>query len=117
MYDICTYKYISIQLVGLHDSDFSKSILLTADPPRCRPTAADLVYQTQASLFNGLQQLLVSCLSMAQHGDLVDPIGSMYGIFSYIYHKNHLNVGIYIYIPSMDPMGMNFGVSTCHSVG
>ena len=27
----------------------------------------------------------------------------MYGIFSYIYHKNQPNVGIYI--PYMDPMG------------
>ena len=34
------------------------------------------------------------------------PIGSMYGIFTYIYHKNQPNVGIYIYIPYMDPMGM-----------
>ena len=28
----------------------------------------------------------------------------MYGIFTYIYHKNPLNVGIYI--PYMDPMGI-----------
>ena len=32
------------------------------------------------------------------------PIGSMYGIFPYIYHKNQPNVGKYI--PYMDPMGM-----------
>ena len=32
-----------------------------------------------------------------------NPIGSMYGIFTYIYHKNQPNVGIYI--PYMDPMG------------
>ena len=31
------------------------------------------------------------------------PIGSMYGIFTYIYHKNQPNVAIYI--PYMDPMG------------
>ena len=93
MYDIC--KYIHTQLVGLRDSYFSKSKLLATAPPRGRPTAADLVYQTQTSLFNGLQQLLVSCLSMAQHGDLVNPIGSRYGIFTY--HKNHLNVWVYIY--------------------
>ena len=35
------------------------------------------------------------------------PIVSMYGIFSYIYHKNQPNVGIYI-IPYMDPMGYVF---------
>ena len=32
------------------------------------------------------------------------PIGSMYGIFTYIYHKNQLSVDKYT-IP-MDPMGM-----------
>ena len=32
------------------------------------------------------------------------PIGSMYGIFTCIYHKNQPNVGIQ-YIPYMDPMG------------
>ena len=32
------------------------------------------------------------------------PIGSMYGIFTYMYHKNQLNVGKYI--SPMDPMGM-----------
>ena len=31
------------------------------------------------------------------------PIGSMYGIFTYIYHKNQLNVGEYT--SPMDPMG------------
>ena len=31
------------------------------------------------------------------------PRGSMYGIFTYIYHKNQLNVGIYV--PYMDGMG------------
>ena len=31
------------------------------------------------------------------------PIPSTYGIFSYIYHKNQPNVGIYM--PYMDPMG------------
>ena len=35
------------------------------------------------------------------------PIGSMYGIFTCIYHKNQPNVGVQ-YIPYMDPMG--FGV-------
>ena len=30
----------------------------------------------------------------------IKPIGSMYDIFTYIYHKNQLNVGIY-----MDPVG------------
>ena len=30
------------------------------------------------------------------------PIGSMFGIFTYIYHKNQPNVGIYM--PCMDPM-------------
>ena len=29
----------------------------------------------------------------------------MYGIFTYIYHKDQRNVGIYIYIPYMDHMG------------
>ena len=33
-----------------------------------------------------------------------NPIGSMYGIFTYIYHKNQPNVGKYT-IP-MDPMGI-----------
>ena len=32
-----------------------------------------------------------------------DPIGSMYGIFTYIYHTNQLNVGEYT--SPMDPMG------------
>ena len=32
------------------------------------------------------------------------PIGSMYGIFTYIYHKNQPNVGKYTY--PMDPMGL-----------
>ena len=31
------------------------------------------------------------------------PIGSMYGIFTYIYHKNQPNVGVYT--SPMDPMG------------
>ena len=31
------------------------------------------------------------------------PIGSMYGIFTYIYHKHQLNVGKYT--SPMDPMG------------
>ena len=37
------------------------------------------------------------------------PIGSMYGLFAYIYHRNQPNVGVYIYIyvPYMDPMGRN----------
>ena len=34
------------------------------------------------------------------------PIGSMYGIFTYIYHKNQSNVGKYT--SPMDPMGYNF---------
>ena len=29
----------------------------------------------------------------------------MYGIFTYIYHQKKPNVGVYIYIPYMDPMG------------
>ena len=33
------------------------------------------------------------------------PIGSMYGIFTYIYHKNQPDVGKYT-IPYMDPMGI-----------
>ncbi len=35
------------------------------------------------------------------------PMASMYGIFTYIYHKNQPNVGKYNipYIPYMDPMG------------
>ena len=33
------------------------------------------------------------------------PIGSMYGIFTYIWLIFMVNVGIYIYIPYMDPMG------------
>ena len=37
------------------------------------------------------------------------PIGSMYGIYAYIYHKNQLNVGKYS--SPMDPMGCNF--SSC----
>ena len=32
-----------------------------------------------------------------------NPIGSMYGIFTYIYHKNQPNVGVYT--SPMDPMG------------
>ena len=31
------------------------------------------------------------------HGWMLIPIGSMYGIFTYIYHKNQPNVGIWIY--------------------
>ena len=34
------------------------------------------------------------------------PIGSMYGLFTYIYHKNQLNVGKFI--PYMDPVGMGW---------
>ena len=34
-----------------------------------------------------------------------NPVGSMYGIFTYIYHKNQPNVGIYT--SPMDPMGMD----------
>ena len=33
------------------------------------------------------------------------PIGSMYAIYGNIYHQNTPNVGIYIYIPYMNPMG------------
>ena len=31
----------------------------------------------------------------AENNDFMRPIGSMYGIFTYIYHKNLPNVGIY----------------------
>ena len=40
-----------------------------------------------------------------QHGN---PIGSMYGIFTYIYHKSQPNVGKYT-IHYMDPLGI-FGI-------
>ena len=33
----------------------------------------------------------------------INPIGSMYGIFTYIYHQNQPNVGKYT--SPMDPMG------------
>ena len=42
---------------------------------------------------------------------ILEPIGSMYGIFTYIYHKNQPNVGKYTIhgsIPYMDPMGNVF---------
>ena len=35
---------------------------------------------------------------------IVIPIGSMYGIFTYIYHKNHPNIGKYA--SPMDGMGI-----------
>ena len=38
------------------------------------------------------------------HNHLPTPIVSMYGIFSYMYHKNQPNVATYI--PYMDPMGL-----------
>jgi len=43
------------------------------------------------------------------------PIGSLYGIFTYIYHKNQLNVGTYN-IPYMDPMGYNYIVSNSRNI-
>ena len=33
------------------------------------------------------------------------PVASMYGIFTYIYHKSQVNVGN---MPYMDPMGRGF---------
>ena len=42
----------------------------------------------------------------AAHLQIACPIVSMYGIFSYIYHTNQPNVGIYI--PYMDPMGVGY---------
>ena len=41
---------------------------------------------------------------------LTYPIGSMYGMFSYIYHKNQPNVGKYT--SPMDPMGTADGSET-----
>ena len=54
---------------------------------------------------------------MAQHGDLVDPKRSMGLVYLATFTINITWMYRYIYIPNMDPMGMNFGVSTCHSVG
>ena len=42
----------------------------------------------------------ITCASLDHH----IPIGSMYGIFTYIYHKNQPNVGVYV--PYMDPIGI-----------
>ena len=33
--------------------------------------------------------------SPAKYANTLEPIGSMYGIFTYIYHRNHPNVGKY----------------------
>ena len=43
------------------------------------------------------------CMLHWQDLTIVVPKWSMYGIFTYIYHKNHLNVGKYT--SPMDPMG------------
>ena len=39
----------------------------------------------------------------------------MYGIFTYIYHKNQLNVGKYC-IPYMDPMGYDKPMESAHHI-
>ena len=43
----------------------------------------------------------IRCLFVAR---VKNPIGSMYGIFTYIYHKNHPNIGKYA--SPMDGMGI-----------
>ena len=45
----------------------------------------------------------------------VSPIGSMYGIFTYIYHRNHLNVGEYT--SPMDPMGDTVSIESFGMTG
>ena len=45
-----------------------------------------------------IHHLLSSLLKTSKHAGnspFLIPIGSMYGIFTYIYHKNHPNVGKY----------------------
>ena len=55
-------------------------------------------------LFFELRDSLRASIRWREHL-LLNPIGSMYGIFTYMYHKNQPNVGKYT--SPMDPMGMN----------
>ena len=49
-------------------------------------------------LFYSMYSFIDSCIFS------FNPIGSMYDIFTYIYHKNQPNVGTYT--SPMDPMGI-----------
>ena len=59
---------------------------------------------------NGRPEILkFSLMFMLSHSQNVwqaIPIGSMYAIYGNIYHQYTPNVSIYIYIPYMDPMGI-----------